>query len=93
MNGWWANMMGWYGNGGWWSFGMVFMGLFWVALIVGAIWAVSRFARRPDDVGLGGMESARQLLDRRFASGQIDAEQYAEARRVLEGRSVDKAQG
>ena len=83
-------MMGWYGNGGW-GVGMIFMGLFWVMLIAGAVWAVARLTRRADDPVIGGVESARQILDRRFASGQIDAQQYAEARRVLEGRSVDDA--
>lgn len=86
---WWGNMMGWYGNGGWWPAGMIFMGLFWVALIVGAVVAVMRLTQRPDAGSQGGVESARQILDRRFASGQIDAEQYAQARRVLEGRSLD----
>lgn len=83
-------MMGWYGNGGWGA-EMLFMGLFWVVLIALAVWAVARFTRRPDDPADRGTESARQILDRRFASGQIDATQYAEARRVLEGRSVDDA--
>ena len=83
-------MMGWYGNGGWGA-EMLFMGLFWVVLIALAVWAVARFTRRPDDPAQSGTESARQILDRRFASGQIDATQYAEARRVLEGRSVDDA--
>lgn len=84
-------MMGWYGNGGWGA-GMAFMGLFWVVLITLAVWAVLRFTRRPDEQeGRGRSESARQILDRRFAAGQIDAEQYAEARRVLDGRSLDDA--
>lgn len=85
-------MMGWYGNGGW-GYGMFFMGLFWVALIALAVWAVARSTRRSGEPMVGQVESARQILDRRFASGQIDTEQYADARRVLEGRSVDDARG
>ena len=88
---WWGNMMGWYGGGAWWPAGMLFMGLFWVALIVGAIVAVVRLTQRPDAGSHDGVESARQVLDRRLASGEINAEQYAETRRILEGRSVDDA--
>ena len=39
-------MMGWYGNGGW-GIGMMFMGLFWVAVVGSGIWAVARWSRRP----------------------------------------------
>jgi putative membrane protein len=86
-----AAMMGWYNNGwGWGSgFGMLLMLLVWGGLIALGIWAVSRLTR-----GSGGgqqgqptLETPRQILDRRFAAGELTAEQYAEARRVLEGRS------
>jgi putative membrane protein len=82
-------MMDWSGNTGWWSFGMMFMGLFWIALIAVAVWAVLRLTRGPDGPASSGVESPRQILDRRFAAGEIDAQTYAESRRVLEGRSVD----
>lgn len=81
-------MMGWYGNGGWGG-AMVFMGLFWVAVLAAVVWAVARWSRRADESAAAPVESARAILDRRFASGQIDAAEYGEARRVLEGRSVD----
>ncbi len=83
-------MMGWYHDGwGWGSgVGMLLMLLVWGALIALGIWTVARLTR-----GSGAAqqtppsETPRQILDRRFASGEITAEQYAEARRVLEGRS------
>ena len=84
-------MMDWSGNTGWWGFGMMFMGLFWIALIAVALWAVVRLTRRPDGPPSSGVESPRQILDRRFAAGEIDAQTYAESRRVLEGQSVDRA--
>ncbi len=83
-------MMYWGGNTGWWSGGMIFMGLFWLALIGLAVWAVLRLSSRPDSQSSAGVESARHILDRRFAAGEIDAQAYAESRRVLEGRSIDK---
>lgn len=82
--------MYWGGNAGWWSGGMIFMGLFWLALIGLAVWAVLRVSSRPASPASTGVESARHILDRRFAAGELDAEAYAQSRRVLEGHSVDQ---
>lgn len=84
-------MMGWYNNGAGWGagIGMLLMLLVWGGLIALGIWAVARLTRgsgQPTQP-MAGQETPRQILDRRFASGEITAEQYAEARRVLEGRS------
>ncbi len=82
-------MMGGYGTDGW-SFWMLFMGTFWVVLIAVVVWAAVRLSRRADEPTRGALESPRQILDRRLASGEIDEEQYARSRRVLEGRTVDE---
>jgi len=84
-------MMDWNGNTGWWNGGMLFMGLFWLLLIGFAVWAVIRLGQRPEDPAGTTVESARQILDRRFAAGDLDAAAYAENRRVLEGRSITHA--
>jgi putative membrane protein len=75
-------MMGWYGGGmgtGMW----LFMGLFWLALVVLIVWllvqVLSPGSRRPQ----GGHDSAEEILDRRFARGEIDEPTYAAARAVL----------
>jgi putative membrane protein len=65
---------------------MVAMFLFWVAVIVGVIWLVrgllrEREGRNPDDDGPG---NALRVLDRRFAEGEIDIDEYRERRSVLE---------
>jgi putative membrane protein len=58
--------------------GLLFMFLFWGALVALAIWLVSALFPRdarpaaPDDQGL----SARQILDIRYARGEITREQY-----------------
>jgi len=83
-------MMGWYNNGAGWGsgVGMLLMLLVWGGLIALGIWAVARLTRGSGPAQpTTTLESPRQILDRRFASGDITAEQYAEARRVLEGRS------
>lgn len=84
-------MMGWYGYGGWagaaWALLMV---LFWASLIGGGVWAFGRVFGRSEPPA-PPLETPRQILDRRFAAGELDAEQYAEARRILDGRGVDAA--
>jgi len=79
-------MMGWYDNGWGPGLGMLVMLLVWGGIIGLGVWAVARLTRgesRPTPV-----ETPRQILDRRFASGEIDAEQYAEARHLLDGRGA-----
>jgi len=68
-----------YGNGFGWGLMMV-MPLVWLALLAIIIWAAVRVAShgRP-----AGVSSAQEILDRRFASGEIDADAYAKARRLL----------
>lgn len=85
-------MMGWYGSGmgGWWPFMWVFMGLFWVALIVLIVWLVVRLlpgsgSRQQGSAGIGGgpAESPEQVLDRLFAMGEIDEATYKSRRTAL----------
>ncbi|MFI1164622.1 SHOCT domain-containing protein [Streptomyces sp. NPDC020801] len=78
-----------YWNGGGWAW-MAFMPLVWIALIGLAVWAVVRLTQRPGghDSSPGrerstSWESPEEILDRRFASGEIDAEAYTEARERL----------
>ncbi len=81
--------MNWYGDGTGWmnGAGMIFMGLFWILLIGLGIWLVTWLTQR--DRPTEKQESPRQILDRRFASGEIDATAYAQARRLIDNRSSD----
>lgn len=77
-----AVMWGWDAGGGWWMMGLGM--LIWVALIVLLVWIVARVAgQRPSS---GGAESAEELLRRRFASGEIDAEEYERRMEILRRR-------
>ncbi len=87
-------MMGW-GSDGWsgWGpgstnwLGMGLMMLLWVGVVALVVWAIVRLTRsesRPQQT----LESPRSVLDRRFASGAIDAEQYAEARRLMDSQGA-----
>ena len=85
-------MMGWYNDG--WGGGswiaMTLMTFFWVALIVLAAWAGIHFLRADSSATPGPQTSLtpRAILDQRLAAGEIDAEQYAQLRRILDGQSV-----
>ena len=64
----WGHMDGW--GGGWmWVWG-TFMMLFWVVVIAGAVWLGTRprFGSR--------RVRAREILDERYARGELDAEEY-----------------
>ena len=77
-------MMGWYstgmGLGGW-----LFMGLFWVLLIALIVWLVARLLPSRERPSPGGNDSPEEILDRRFARGEIDEQTYAAQRAALAG--------
>jgi putative membrane protein len=79
MDGWYHDM----GAGGW-----ALMAIFWVVLVVVVVWALTNL--------LGGKgqtseprERPEEILDRRLAAGEIDAQTYDELRTKLRA-SVEK---
>jgi putative membrane protein len=66
------------GLGGW-----IFMGLFWFVVIGAIIWAAVNLLPGQRTAGSAGSERPEDILDRRFALGEIDAEQYRRARDEL----------
>lgn len=77
-----------YGNGFGWGW-MMLMPLLWIALIGVIVWAVVSLAQRPTDrTADRRRETPREILDRRFASGEIDADAYTQARTHLTGRDA-----
>jgi putative membrane protein len=76
-----------YGNGFGWGW-MMLMPLLWIVLIGVIVWAAVMVARRPADrpAEQPRRETPQEILDRRFASGEIDAEAYSRARDQLAGR-------
>jgi len=69
--------MGWYGGGmgvGAW----LFMGTFWVLLLALVVWLVVRLLPSSDrQAPTTDAPSAQEILDRRFARGEIDEPTYA----------------
>ena len=82
-------MMNWYRDGYGWSHGggMIFMVVLWFAIISLGFWLVTWLTRK--DESAPQEESPRQILDRRLAAGEIDASQYAQARRLIDGHSQE----
>ena len=74
--------MGWGGMG--WG-GMVGMVLFWVVLIAAIVWAVTRLlpGRHAQNLAGSASETPEEILDRRYARGEIDLETYQAQRAVL----------
>jgi putative membrane protein len=65
---------------GWMIVMMLLMVLFWAALILGVVWIV----RGPYDGWRGGRrETPSEILDRRFAAGEISVEEYDERRSAI----------
>jgi len=66
------------GAGGW-----IAMTVFWVALITLVVWLVARAlpgggdnGRSARREGFAGTETSEQILDRRYAAGELDLETY-----------------
>ena len=78
-----ANMMERMTDCGWMpmlGFGMLFMALFWVALIVGVVLVVRWL------MGQGGApreDSALDILKKRYARGEINKQEFEERKRDL----------
>lgn len=79
-----------YGYGPGWMW-MILMPVVWVALIAVIVWAVARFVQRPAETGRQVRETPQEILDRRFALGEIDAQEYRRARVHLAGRDPDQS--
>jgi putative membrane protein len=76
-------MMGGYGVGMGWA-GWLAMGAFWVALLALIIFLVVRLLPgKSDSDSRTVAESPEEILDRRFASGEIDEQTYTAQRAAL----------
>lgn len=70
------------------------MVIFWVGLIVLVVWALSRVSSGGGDSGpRGGSESAGEILDRRFASGEIDEASYRSMHEALRSHRSTRESG
>lgn len=84
----WGHMDGW--GGGWmWLWGTLMM-FTWVALITGAIWLIAR--GRTDKPTQWSTSKARDILDERYAKGELSTEEYRERLAQLQRPGPEKPQ-
>lgn len=75
-------MYGW-GPGYYSGWGMIVMMLFWVLIIAGIIYLIAHLARRPYE-RVGREETPLEILKRRYAKGELDADEFARRKKDLE---------
>jgi len=63
-----------YGTGFGWL-GMIFMILFWIAIIWLIVWTVQQLTKNK--------ESSTEILEKRYAKGEISKKQYSEMKKEL----------
>lgn len=69
-------------GGGWWVVMMIWMVLFWGAVIFGVVWLAR--GGTPSGASRGEhRESPLEILDRRFAEGDMSADEYRDRREVI----------
>ena len=73
MHGW---MMGDWGSWGYGMFGMVLMLLFWALIIIGIVFVVRWLFNRGGQESPRRDDSALEILERRYARGEIDKETF-----------------
>lgn len=64
---------------------MLLFSVLLLGLIAGGIWLAVRAVRGSDDSGPARRSSASEILEERFARGEIDREKFEERRRTLGG--------
>lgn len=72
---------------GWMAVMMVMMLLFWGAIIAAIVWLLrgASWGAKPRE-GDASRETPAEILDRRFAEGEISEDDYRARREVLAGR-------
>jgi putative membrane protein len=74
-------MMYWGYGGGWWMvMGMIFMIIFWAAVIWFVVWGVRRWGRHVSD---NGGTTPLEIAKTRYAKGEITREQFEEIKKNL----------
>ena len=66
------------------GFGWIFIFLFWAFVILGIIAIVKWLTGTSSTIGTPPAKTARQIIDERYARGEIDREEFEQKKRDLE---------
>lgn len=77
-------MMGWADGYGWMGLGWIFMILFWALVIAGLVAIVRWLGARNNGGGNPRGKTPLEILQERYARGEIEREEYEQKRRDLE---------
>lgn len=73
-----------YDHGGWWMGGMWFFPLlFWIVVIAGVVFIVKWVRERGQETK--PQESALDVLNKRYASGELDRESFEQMKKDIQG--------
>lgn len=75
-----------YWGGGSWGAWMIFHWLFWLVLLALVVWAGIVLARRSGSSDGERTKSALDLLNERYARGEIDRDEYLQRRKDIDER-------
>jgi putative membrane protein len=68
------------------GYGGIWMILFWVLVIAGSIWLLTQlFPKSTNDSNVERREDPLQIVDERYARGELTKEEYTTLRSDLEG--------
>ena len=70
---------------GWGASMMVLWTVIWLGALGLLAWAIVQWTRRTPDGGTS--KSARELLDERLATGEIDIDEYRRRRAAMDGQA------
>ncbi len=71
-----------FGSMGWWGGPLYMHVLFWIALIFGIVWAIRQIFPGVATKG-PRLSEAEEILKRRYASGEIGPEEFAQKKKDL----------
>ncbi len=64
--------------------GLIFMILFWVAVIAGIVWLVRTMGGSNTQLQMPGDANARDILDQRYARGELTRDEYEAMKQDLQ---------